>query len=130
MIEKFQCPGCVCGSNTKCGSFRLSEIPDGGFTCASHVPGTSMFPGGKILLGLPKGFNKVGDNKLEVWLYTKDKNFTFDHLNVPVWAMQENGYTFIRVYSPRINKGIVVVQEGSKLPNGSIDVSKFVDEID
>ncbi len=57
MVEKFQCPGCVSGSNTKCGSFKLEEPY--GFHCSGHVPGTTFMPGGRIFLGLPKGFDKL-----------------------------------------------------------------------
>lgn len=62
MVEQFQCPGCVVGRDTKCGSFD----PDVGygFFCKGQVLGTALgSPNNKIALGLPKGFNKPGRDR-------------------------------------------------------------------
>lgn len=53
-------------------------------------------------------------------------------LNVPVWAMVEDGYLFVRVFRPRVNSTcVVVVQDGSleMCPN-AINVADFLDSID
>ena len=143
MVGEFQCPGCTCGGkNTMddCGNIEQSHgMP---WTCSNHSAGTMMFPGGKIMLGLPRGFNKVGLNRSAfsdkqhnpIRLWPKDghppKDF-WDHLNVAVWATEENGHLFVRTYSPRINVNWIDVIEGGTLemvPN-AINVAEFVDEI-
>jgi hypothetical protein len=64
----------------------------------------------------------------------------YDHLNVPVWAMQktenEMDILFVRCYLPRVDCQFVDVILNGKLedvqgtfPN-VIDVSTFIDEID
>ena len=138
MVEKFQCIGCVCGSDTQCGKFELySEY---GNLCGSHVLGTSSSIGWSFALGLPKGFNKPGytvdrkgsRNQMMIRLWTEGTMPEWDHLNVPVWAMEQDGFLFVRTYCPRINDAYVDVIEGGKLVNvpGAINVAEFVDEID
>jgi hypothetical protein len=139
MVEKFQCPGCVAGSDTKCGVFTPNAEHN---ACDAHVLGIMIGLGNSIALGLPNGFNKPGinwsanppraKNKIHIRLWTATTQPQWDHLNVPVWAMVEDGFLFVRTYSPRINKGVVdVIESGnlSMVPN-AIDVSKFIDEID
>lgn len=131
MVEQFQCSGCTLGSDTKCGSFMLQLYGDNGFRCMNHSFGTFILGAGKIALGLPKGFNKLGSaDKMDIWLYLKEDKPTFNHLNVPVWAMVEDGFLFCRVFSPRVNYAWVVVHEDGKLPERAINVSEFLDEID
>jgi len=138
MVEKFQCPGCVCGCDTECGSFNYD---DSELRCVSHVLGTSIgAPGNSIALGLPKGFNKPGysdngkrmKNKMDIRLFPKGQHPTWDKLNVPVWAMEDEGFLFVRTFAPRINLSWVDVIDGAKigLVPEAIDVSKFFDEID
>ena len=147
MIEEFQCPGCVVGSNTKCGKFELDEDS----RCGSHVAGTYMMPGGHIVLGMPKGFNKTAmyydrangkyesSSKANIHLYTKDehaKAALWNNCNVPVWATEKDGYLFVRVYMPRINFAMVQVIEGGTMQMirekgfNPLDVSEFEDEFD
>lgn len=136
MIEEFQCPGCMHGSDTECGSFKLHEETIGYnnsqmFRCAGHVPGTSILGAGKFCLGFPKGFDKVGEiGKPNIELYLKDEKPHWNHLNVPVWAIDKGGFVFVRTFMPRINKTSVLVWEEGKLPEQAIDVSKFYDDID
>jgi hypothetical protein len=138
MIEKFQCPGCVHGSDTKCRKFDLNT--ECGVFCENHALGT-MGPGLRpFALGLPKGFNQPGPDdsrktnkyKIGIRLWTQGTSFEWDNLNVPVWAMEEDGFLFVRTYSPRINDGFMDVIESGDLSMvpGAIDVSKFYDEID
>ena len=94
LVEQFCCPGCVAGSDTSCGSYEPSTYGAG---CDNHAAGTLMMPGGKIALGLPKGFNRVGatlgkrdgfysESNIRCW--PKGDAPDWDHLNVPVWAME------------------------------------------
>lgn len=57
----------------------------------------------------------------------------WNDLNIPVWAMEEDGFLFVRTYMPRINMGATDIIEGGKreelCPN-AIDVREFCEEID
>lgn len=138
MIEKFQCPGCIYGSDTKCGKFYLRT--ECGVFCGNHVLGTMDNGLRAFALGLPKGFCQPGPKdsregnkiKMSIRLWTTGTSFEWDNLNVPVWAMEKDGFLFVRTYSPRINDGFVDVIEAGDLSMvpGAIDVSKFYDEID
>lgn len=139
LIDKFQCPGCSLGCRTDdCSSVKIENTGDSR-RCTSHSPGTMMIPGGLISLGLPTGFNKGIHPALITFLEPEQLKSQFNFLNIPVWAMEENidgsDYLFIRVYSPRTNKGRVMV-----VPNGRFsdiplewnvwNVKKFINEID
>lgn len=137
MVEKFQCPGCVGGNDTKCGSYSYDTNKR---RCTSHVLGTFTSEGGNIALGMPKGFNKPGWNdertrilvKINVEMWTKGEKPEYNHLNVPVWALEQDGYLFVRVYSPRVNVTGIDIVEGGTLKDvpQAIDVSTFIEEID
>ena len=140
MIEKFQCPGCTLGCNTEC--VTLHKEGDISFWCDSHSAGTIIM-GGKIALGLPKGFDKVGalTNSLNydrrstnIRLFSSsEKIFEYNFFNVPVWAMEKDGYLFIRTYCPRINISFVDVIKGGKREEICPDaqnVADFLDDID
>lgn len=145
MVEEFQCPGCVCGSDVECGAFKLREPGEQAWNmCDGHVLGTTLLPGGTIALGLPKGFNKSGwcpsDNrhhsKMEIRLWPSPEAVVdaklWDKLNVPVWAMKREGYLFVRTLAPRIARNTVDVIKGGtvELVPQAIDVGQFHDEID
>ena len=134
MIEKFQCPGCVVGSDTKCGSYKEKGYQ----RCISHTCGTSMLTNAGIVpiyLGLPVGFCRL-NNDSTVVLYTEsdaDKAFVYDLYNVPVWAMELDGFLYVRVYSPRIDSCSLQVVEGGKmssLPSSVIDVTEHIGDMD
>lgn len=101
MVEQFQCPGCVCGGDTSCGKYAPYDYAPG-VSCSGHVPGTSMLgPSGltRINLGLPKGFNRgAGDVTIRLHLNAAP---LFDKFNVAVWVLEQNGFLFVRTYSPR-----------------------------
>lgn len=144
LIQKFQCTGCVCGSDTKCGQFKLNT--NYGVQCTSHVLGTLVLGAGSIALGLPKGFNRPGpaqagpdaskmkhSNTMEIRLWSADMTPPkWDHLNVPVWAMVEDGFLFVRTLAPRVGRLYVDVIEGGTLEMvpKAINVSDFIDDID
>lgn len=144
LIEEYLCPGCICGSGTDCGNHKR---PDGYTGCATHVLGTSILGVGSLALGMPKGFNRPGLREpmspkpgaarsrsmmcIRVW--TDGEKPDWNHLNVPVWAMEKDGILFARTYSPRIEWSAVDVIDGLKIddcPAGTIDVGAFYDEID
>lgn len=99
IVEKFQCPGCVCGADTSSGCY---EPESGYFHCSNHVPGTIASGIGTINLGLPKGFNRIGGGRLSegsgrIRLFKRfDDHPGYNHLNVPVWVMEksEDGIDF------------------------------------
>lgn len=143
MIERFVCPGCVCGSDTECGSADIEM--DGGYAiCKSHVVGTSMLGGQNFALGLPKGFCKAGlngngldpyrdhNNQMLIRCFLNRETIGWNHLNVPVWAMEKDGFLFVRTYSPRIGQRAVDVIHGGTLDMcpSAIDVADFYNEID
>lgn len=156
MIERFQCPGCIRGNwPQNCKDFVLEER-DYGFCCKHHTTGTALLQAGhmsKIALGMPKGFNKtpvsynaisdmyLPSNKMIIWMLLQEDKAKvsewFDHLNIPVWAMVQDGFLFVRVYSPRIDQGRIYIIEGGDFdlfpPRsmvGVYDVESFYDDID
>lgn len=135
LVERFQCPGCILGSDTKCGEYKFDQNQK---RCVSHVLGTSVGLGNFFALGLPKGFCKPGfdgekiKNKIDVRLWDGDGHPEWNHLNVPVWAMEQDGFLFVRTFAPRINMSWVDVVDGGTLslvPN-AINVAEFLDNID
>lgn len=138
MIEEFQCPGCIVDDDTDCIDF---EENGKAFWCNRHCPGIYVgLPSarGRIFLGMPNGFCRVGvgeykkENGPCIRLWLKETSPDWNDLNVPVWAMEKDGFLFVRTYMPRINNAYIDVIEEGKLalcPN-AIDVSKFYNEID
>jgi hypothetical protein len=143
LVEKFQCPGCTNGSNTRCGSYK-SEGFDNGGRCASHVPGTAILGVGTFSLGLPKGFNRLSPPPVmqerhhyaPLVLWPAGTHGGFNRLNMAVWAMEgtkgDKGFLFVRVVEPRVGRVRVDVIEGGKLDDaaGALNVAEFIDEID
>lgn len=137
MVNRFQCPGCVCGSNTQCGKFKFDPTE---MRCVSHVLGTYIMPSGNIALGLPKGFCKPGWesdgsrtlNKMSLRLWAKGTNPAWDNFNVAVWALEKDGHLFVRTHAPRINFSWVDVIEGGtlELVPSAINVEPFYDTFD
>lgn len=127
MVEKFLCPGCVCGSNTECGHYK--EPTDGYDGCLGHCLGTRLLPApGLFALGMPKGFNRPGwffeksdepiqPHHMVIRLLPKTTNNKFqgyDWLNVPVWALEQDGFLFVRTMCPRVGMTYIDVFEGGK----------------
>ncbi|KKM62672.1 hypothetical protein LCGC14_1519320 [marine sediment metagenome] len=147
LISEFQCSGCMRGGPTtkNCNDFSIEEAQDY-FRCASHVCGTTALTGMGFVnfaLGLPNGFNRGGpemQDKKERWantflirIWSKDKYPDWDKFNIPVWAMEKDGFLFVRTFMPRINRGCTdVIEQGNKqkLCPLAIDVGEFYDEID
>lgn len=105
VIEEYQCLGCVCGCDISCFEKNENE----GIGCGKHHAGTIMFPGvGNIFLGMPKGFNRLGEyTKLKPNIYETFEGSTwkYDTWNVPVWKhLNKNGHTLVRGIMPRKNE--------------------------
>mgnify|MGYP001600567343 FL=1 len=110
-IEEYLCPGCVSGCSTKCGYYQ----PETGKGCSNHSSGTILLGAGKILLGFPKGFNRIEANpnifkKIYETYEQMSSEFPMDKLNVPVWKyLNGEGHTFLRIISPRINSNFIIL---------------------
>lgn len=138
MIEEFQCPGCVGGGSVDCDSFVFES--DGNY-CEAHVLGTLIGGVGNFALGLPKGFCRPGfnvdrkpKNKIALRFWKAGTMPDWDDLNIPVWALEKNGFLFVRTYMPRINIGITDVIEQGKMgiipPSHVVNVEHIYEEID
>lgn len=57
MVEKFQCPGCVCGSSPQDGCYVESNYGAG---CTAHVCGTSRLETGAFALGIARVLERLG----------------------------------------------------------------------
>lgn len=69
---------------------------------------------------------------MDIRLWVSGTKPEWDRLNVPVWAMVDDGFLFVRTFAPRVNMSWVDVIEGgdlSMVPN-AINVGAFVGEID
>ena len=133
MTEEFQCPGCVCGMNTSCGQY---EVHHERRSCANHVLGTRCSGVGAFALGLPKGFNRPGSdtNQMIINFASSDEDRCYDYLNIPVWALEQDNFLFVRKVMPRLGQVITeVIKDGKAqdLPDiRTHDVAEFIDEID
>ncbi len=106
VVEKYQCCGCVCGSNIDC--FEKSDT----LSCEKHCAGTRIYPMvGKVFLGLPTGFNRLGlQEKMPIWMYEDVKDFKYDKFNIPAWKHKtKEGHIFVRGLSPRINNAFLQI---------------------
>ena len=103
IIEIYQCPGCVVGSDIECYEEGFN------IECTKHITGTSISQIGTIFLGLPKGFNRKSvfkDMKINIFetFETFEKGWKYDKFNIPVWKyLDEHKNTIVRGLSPRIN---------------------------
>ena len=101
-IKEYQCPGCISGPYEEC-----FEKSDAGIGCGSHYPATLISSIGKIMLGLGKGFNRVGvHDKMQLFIFDdyKSSDWKYDECNVPVWKyLNKAGHTIVRGLMPRIN---------------------------
>jgi hypothetical protein len=150
MISDTQCPGCGYGYDARdCKWFQFVEPTDAGrtfFRCDKHAPATYHTVMGKLLIGLPRGFCRLGpqwdallhtENRTQeagfIRLWEEDQAPEFDKFNIPVWALEHKGYLFIRTFMPRVNWTLVDVIENGKLqaicPH-AVNVGEFYDEID
>ena len=140
MVKEFQCPGCVCGNDpADCTAYKPAT--DSGFRCEGHVLGTIIMPmPGNIALGLPKGFNRPGweyiakrpSNQMLIRLWTEGTHPDWDHFNVAVWALEKDGFLFVRTYMPRVNRTAVdIIEKGTRaLCPTAVNVNEFYEGMD
>lgn len=65
-VKEYQCSGCINGYDpVESGCFKPCDT---GCGCGAHRAGTFMLAVGKLFLGMPKGFNRLGkDNEIKVF---------------------------------------------------------------
>jgi len=105
-IREYQCPGCVSGDDFKC--YQSGDS----LACFKHCPGTIVPTVGKIFLGMPKGFSRLGTSNLKIMIYKtfERSEWISDKWNVPVWKyLNKNGHTLIRGLSPRLNESFLYI---------------------
>lgn len=132
LTEELQCPGCVIGSDTACGNYRVG--PHG--QCAAHAMGTMMTGAGIFALGFPKGFCRPGfeidghspygppmNAEVRTWTINGVKletevGETYGGLggdsirfNVPVARTTWHGRAVVLVHSPRTNRLTALLYE-------------------
>ncbi len=107
-VETYQCPGCVKGHDTKCYTPEPEGQGVNGFGCGDHFAGTLILPGvGKIFLGMPKGFCRLGaHDELRPRIFkTFTEECVYDKYNVPTWKhLNKDGHTLVRGQMPRRNE--------------------------
>jgi hypothetical protein len=99
-IEEYQCSGCVCGSGIECYE------KGGGEECKKHVIGTLISGIGKIFLGMPKGFDRLGVfHTQKICIFSTFSNgWGYNKFNIPVWKyLDQKGNVLVRGLSPRTN---------------------------
>lgn len=77
-----------------------------GVGCGKHVPGTMGSFIGKLILGLPTGFNRTGNvDGFIPTIFPEFKDcYGYDKYTVPVWKhLNEQGHTLVRGILPRLN---------------------------
>ena len=108
-VERYQCSGCISGSDITC--FKANET-SGGVGCGKHLSGTTIIGIGKVFLGLPKGFNRLGHlGNMKPVIFISFKEFAesgwkeYNKFNRPVWKyLDEHGNTLVRGLMPRRNE--------------------------
>lgn len=86
---------------------------NGGVGCGHHFAGTVVGLLGKIFLGLPKGFNRLGVYEgLKPNIYEKfeDSEWKYNKWNIPVWKfLNKDGHTLVRGFMPRLSEPFIHV---------------------
>lgn len=98
-VSEYQCSGCMSGPALSCYKKGESEA------CESHHAGTLMSGVGRILLGMPKGFNRIGPvENFKTYIFEKfEDGWGYDKWNIPVWKHFDGKNTLVRGLSPRTN---------------------------
>jgi len=106
-IEEYQCPGCISGYDIEC----FEHNTDGGIGCGRHMAGTGISSIGKIFLGMPKGFDRLGEcTRLKPYIFEtfESSEWKYDMWNIPVWKYKnEQGHTLVRGIMPRRNEPFI-----------------------
>lgn len=113
-VKEYQCLGCMDGSYPDCYKTEAGYS----ISCRKHFAGTIIGGQGKIFLGMPKAFNRLGHyEKMRVNVYEDyNEDVVFDKFNVPVWKhLDEYGNTLVRGLRPRLNEPFIDVILGNHL---------------
>jgi hypothetical protein len=107
-VETYQCPGCVAGCDITC--YEQAKMFHHEISCKNHVAGTVIYPiVGRIFLGMPKGFNRLGKcDTMKINILTSFVD-EFDSVNIAVWKYLYNGNTIVRGLRPRINEPFIYI---------------------
>lgn len=105
-----------------------------------------MLPGaGLVALGMPKGFNRPGvfwdkadepqqPHHMTIRLYPEGAELErYNKFNIPVWALERNGFLFMRIAQLRLGTMMVDVVEGGKASEicpQAIDMTPHYEEYD
>jgi len=105
VIQNYQCAGCVNGSFPECYEKANCSI-----ACSKHVAGTLASRIGKMFLGLPIGFNRLGPvNEMKMDIFETFDSFQkdwggYDMFNIPIWQhLNKENHVIVRGLSPRTN---------------------------
>ncbi len=133
MVEEYQCPGCVGGSDISC-----YEKGTQGIECGQHCVGTLMSFVGKLFLGMPKGFCRLGaceNTKISIFesIEKAAPAWEYNKFNIPVWKhLDKNGNTLVKGLCPRVNYPFLHIFMGNQM--AKIDcleiTQKDIDEMD
>jgi len=108
-IEEYQCSGCASGCDISC--FEANNR--GGIGCGRHIAGTIGGDIGTFFLGMPKGFNRLGEYtslKPNIYNTFESSEWTYNMWNIPVWKhLSKDGHTFVRGFMPRRNAPFIHV---------------------
>ena len=101
-IEEYQCSGCVSGCDISC----FEKDYTAGIGCGKHRAGTFCLGVGSMFLGMPKGFNRLGQlSGMQPSIYATYTEGHYDMWNIPVWKYKNPiGHTFVRGIRPRKNE--------------------------
>ncbi len=106
-IKDYQCLGCICDNDMSC--FKGNQT--GGVGCGKHNAGTFVSNKGKVFLGMPTGFDRLGfAEKMKPNIYEtfESSDWYYNKWNVPVWKYKnEKGHTFVRGIMPRRNEPFI-----------------------
>ena len=108
-VKEYQCSGCVNGPFEKCYD---KEVNDAG-SCQQHCVGTMCIGIGQIFLGMPKGFNRLGEYKTRIFIFNEPVESS-NKFNIPVWKhLDKFGNTIIRGFRPRLNEPFIHIYLGN-----------------
>jgi hypothetical protein len=127
-VKEYQCPGCVGGEGCYKNDDWNTWINGGkAVSCVNHAAGTILTSIGKILLGLPIGFNRLGPaDKMPIQIF-EEFHGGYGKYNIPVWKyLDSKGNTIIRGISPRINYPFLHIIIGNHL--NKIDCLEITDD--
>jgi hypothetical protein len=111
-VEEYQCSGCIVGGDISCFKHNINKP---GIGCTEHMAGTLILPIiGKIFLGMPVGFNRLGSfSEMKPLIFTTFEDFqktwgNYNTFNIPVWKyVSKENHTFIRGITPRRNEPFI-----------------------